>query len=294
VARGSLGAWRFAPGDRFRAGDLDGDGAAEIVMFRSGALGLARLSGERLELLCMDEGTAGGVRLGDSSDDAIGRFRSRDRDDLLLRRENEIALVTWENGRFRRVVSQEAGVDGWLFDENEHYHVGDFDGDGLDEIYTRSGDEVALLKWFQGRMRLLWRGALPEPYGDEDRTLAGRFREDRDAVLFYGPGRVAVLGWDGREFVRLRDIKKSPIDGLWAPAVGDRLIRGDFHRVGPDSEDDPGEDYVLNGLTDVFIHTASGTATLGVNHGRWSISEPDEILDQLGITWVQQDFLLRL
>ncbi|MGH2585325.1 MAG: FG-GAP repeat domain-containing protein [Dehalococcoidia bacterium] len=294
VARGSLGSWRFAPGDTFRAGDVDGDGAAELVMFRDGALGLARLSGDSMELLAMHERTAAGVRLGDGRDDVIGRFRNRDRDDLLLRRRNEIAVLAWSNGRFRRVASQEVGVDGWLFDENEHFHAGDFDGDGLDEIYTRSGDEVALLKWFQGRMRLLWRGALPEPSGDQDRTLAGRFREDRDAVLFYGPRRVAVLGWDGQTFALLRDVEKSPIDGLWEPSAGDRLILGDFHRVGPDNEGDPGEDYVLNGLTDVFIHSDDGTALLGVNHGHWNSSRPNEVLDQLGITWVQQGFLLRL
>jgi hypothetical protein len=63
---------------------------------------------------------------------------------------------------------------------------------------------------------------------DSDRSVAGRFRDDRDAVMHLGANVVAVVIWiDGA--MKVRHHQRDYIDGRWNISANDRVITGDFH-----------------------------------------------------------------
>lgn len=68
----------------------------------------------------------------------------------------------------------------------------------------------------------------------------------------------------------------------------DAWVIGDFHGEGMDPVKQT-QDYVIDGIEDVFIHGGWGTATLGINPVQATFGNKN----QLGLTWVQAQVLLR-
>lgn len=130
------------------------------------------------------------------------------------------------------------------------------------------------------------------PLRGDDLLYSGKFRFDRDAVLHRTASGFFLLVWNGDQMV-VRHRTGPIIGNQWALGADDRVVLGDFHRIGPDVVDAPA-DTVIDGLTDVFLHNAWGTGMLGVNHGPVSPGDPAErYLDQMGLTWIQRRRLMR-
>ncbi|MFM7200817.1 MAG: hypothetical protein ACKO6N_08500, partial [Myxococcota bacterium] len=122
-----------------------------------------------------------------------------------------------------------------------------------------------------------------------DRTYSGRLRMDRDAVLLRSSGALAVVIWrDGA--MKVHHSYNGSLDWRWNLGPDDRFVLGDFHRLGPDVSST--WDHHIDGLSDVFIHNAWGTGMLGVNHGAPNPASPENIIDQIGITWIQAKEIL--
>lgn len=117
--------------------------------------------------------------------------------------------------------------------------VGDFDGDGLDEIYIRSDGWAGVIKWQGDRFRLLWirqndleylRDPAPRlALAASDVFYAGRVLPNRAGVLHRASDKLCVLTWEGGQ-MKVRS-QLDQIWNAWQVAPTDKFVIGDFHRI---------------------------------------------------------------
>lgn len=298
VQHDRIDGWNLGPGNWELAGDFDGDGKDEIYIRSHEWAGIIKLVGNRLRLQSIQHDRIDGWNLGRGNSEFIGRFARTDRDELLIRSSEWMGLLYWHRGyrrlRLRRI--QHDWIDGWNMGPGDKHVIGDFDGDGRDEIYIRSAKWAGVIKWQNSQFRLLWirENNLEHMDGDENKRInlqgndisyAGRFLPDRDGILHRNRNSVAVLTWE-RNQMRIRHHLTSPFNGRWNLGNGDKFIPGDFHRVGPDIAL-PSEDFIQDNLTDIFIHNSWGTGMIGVNH----LPKYDDH-SEIGLTWINHRELL--
>ncbi|MBK9753560.1 MAG: hypothetical protein IPO88_08645 [Nannocystis sp.] len=295
-----IDGWNLGGDNWEHIGDFDGDGRAEVYIRSPGWAGVLKLVSGQLRLQSIQQEWIDQWHLGQDNTELVGRFSQRNADEIMIRSPEWIGLLRWDNGARRLALAsiQNDWVDGWNMGGVDWHCVGDFDGDGLDEVFIRSPQWAGLLKWSGDRFHLLWirqtnlehDGGAAEhhwPLQAGDRIQSGRFRPDRDGLLLWRAGRTAVAFWkDGAMKIHHNFI--NSIDG-WNIGAGDKLVLGDFHPRGRDIGD-PNVDFITDALTDVFIHNGWGTGMLGVNYIVGS--DPAKPFDEAGLTWSQAGKLL--
>jgi|GEM_PF-5073817 len=295
--------WNLGEDNWEHMADLDGDGQAEIYIRSPEWAGVMKLIDEKLQLLRIHHDWIGGWNLGSDNSEFAGRFSRSDRDEIAIRSPNWLGLFQWDEriNRLRLARIQHDWVDGWNLGGDDWHVVGDFDGDGRDEIFIRSGNWAGILKWSGGRFRIQWMtdDTIEHKDGDtdhamelksSDRTYSGRFRSGKDAVLHRDDEwGIGIIAWQDGAMKVVRRLK-SRFNRRWNLGSGDHFVVGDFHRLGTDVAD-PMNNPVIDGLTDVFIHNAWGTGMVGINHGQWT-PDPNDTLDQIGLTWIQPGKLI--
>lgn len=306
--------WNLGRDNRELLADLDGDGAAEVYIRSPEWAGVMKLEGGRLRLKKIHHDWIDDWNMGAGDREYVGRFSTEEWDEILIRSDNWIGLLRWDTGAQKLSLAgiQHDWVDGWNLGPGDRHAIGDFDGDGMDEILIRSDDWIGVMKWQGGRFRVLWmtkdhvnhhedRADRLMPLDDGDRIYAGRFRADRDGILIrkdsdgaghFGKKGFYVLVWQDGE-MKVANAIHSHFHGRWNLGAGDKLVLGDFHRTGRDIALGD-RDTVIDGLTDIFIHNGWGTAMVGVNHGEIYPDAPREIISQMGLTWMQRAHLVNL
>ena len=193
-------------------------------------------------------------------------------------------------------------VDGWNLGLDDKEYVGDFDGDGFDEIYIRSPQWSGILKWQGDRFHMRWirqyniehineNSAERIDMAPDDQSYVGKFLPDRECILHRNNNTVAVISWqESKNEMRIRQYMRSSLDNKWNLGANDKFVLGDFHRLGPDIGD-PSRDYIFDNLTDVFIHNAWGTGMFGVNVGNFKTAGPYDV-DQIGLSWINQSEIM--
>jgi hypothetical protein len=132
-----------------------------------------------------------------------GRFTSDDpeaRDEVFFRDDDAAALLAHDETKWFVRARQEGRIDGWNLGSRDRELVGDFDGDGREEIYVRSDGWAGIFRWAGERFEA------PTVVGNEggDWTLTARDDEvaadldgdGRDEILALRDDGAAVLSWD--------------------------------------------------------------------------------------------------
>ena len=318
VQRGRVDDWDLRSNDREFAGDFDGDGREEILVRSDDWVGVIGLTGGDLQLQSIQHESVGDWALAGSDRHYVGRFSRSDRDEILAVGPEEIGLVAWDDaaGELALERLQTGRIDDWNIGSGNRYAIGDFDGDGRDEVYVRSDDWAGVFAWVNGRFALEWirRDDLryaddPDdrlPLDSDDESYAGHFfpnpiwlsdstlqpRPDRDGVLHVADNRLSVLRWVDGE-MRVHHARKGRLFE-WDGDTG--IVVGRFRRDEPDPAYSDRK-YAAGTASNVFLHNEWGTGTIGVNHVEFSPNHPKwgrTVRSEMGITWYQEDYLLAL
>ncbi len=135
-------------------GDFDGDGRSEIPVTSPWGIGILELSGDSLSAATM---APNGTRFGewllntvDNRFDMVGDFDGDGRDEILVASPWGIGVLKQSGSRLDAVMLAPNGTrfGEWLLNtaDNRFGPVGDFDGDGRDEILVTSPWGIGVLK----------------------------------------------------------------------------------------------------------------------------------------------------
>lgn len=135
-------------------GDFNGDGRAEFLVTSPWGVGVFRLSGTTFDVpLIRPNGTRFDGWLLNTADNRfgpVGDFDGDGIDELVVTSPWGIGLLKLDGSTFRAVVIKPNGTrfGGWLLNTRDNWFgpVGDFDGDGADEIVISSPWGIGLLK----------------------------------------------------------------------------------------------------------------------------------------------------
>lgn len=149
------GSWQFQPGDQFFIGDFNHDGKDEVAVYNSTDWAIEYLG------LLADDGN-NGLKLIARYDDAMPgwQFQANDRfyvadfdgdgkKDLFVFNGNNWAipyvgmLRSWGGG-FTLVKRYDGTMPGWQMRPGDRHVVGDFSGDGKDDLWVFNGTDWAI------------------------------------------------------------------------------------------------------------------------------------------------------
>jgi len=310
---GWIDGWNLGKNDWEIVANIDGDIKDEIIIRSAEWMGVLKYVVQQgignIKLLFIKHKNIGRWNFSSKDKMLAGYFRNIDRQDIFIANDDNIGLFTWDN-RTKKLglrTFQHDRIGEWNIGPKDKFYVGDFDGDGLDEIYVRSAQWCGLMKYSARGFRTLGLQYLKvQPHSHNifiegfnrpkelrlrstDKSYIGRFVYGRDCILNRGKDKLSIIFWNGSGF-KVRTCLTSKFNGHWSLNNQDKFVIGDFHVAERDTAD-PSQDYVGNRISDVFIHNSRATGTVAANYLVKSIDNHDR--EELGIIWVQDAKILR-
>ncbi|MBM3561199.1 MAG: hypothetical protein FJX53_15275, partial [Alphaproteobacteria bacterium] len=295
------GPWQFKAADRFHVGDFNGDGKDEVVVFNGSSWAIEYLG------LLADDG-AGGLRLIARYDNALPNweFRPHDRfhvadfdgngkQDLFVCNGEDwaipyVGLLRSSGSGFSLVKRYDGNLPGWQMKSEDVHRVGDFSGDGKDDLIVFNGGQwsipyLGLLASngnslsMSARYDLTVDGWHMKP---ADRHHVGDFDGDGKADVYVFNG----TGWSTAHLGMLRSTGTGlgMVRRYAGNAPGWQMRRNDRHWVAEVNRDGKADLFVYNS-TDWHTEylgtmTSNGTALACVHQqdwvGEWNLGSVDE------------------
>jgi hypothetical protein len=146
------GGWEVRPGDRFLVADFDGDGSDEVLAWRTapGERGTALLEGDGsggLRVVRQFPAGIGNWRFAAGDQILAGDWDGDGRVDLWAIRAGLVVIMIRSLGDDFQIAGGHVGVlPGWSMRQGDRFVAGDFDGDGLGDLFVFNGAD-----WTQPR-----------------------------------------------------------------------------------------------------------------------------------------------
>ena len=149
------GSWQFQPGDEFYIGDFNGDGKDEVVVYNSTDWVMEYLG------LLVDDGNDG-LRLVARYDDSmpgwqfqrhdrfyVADFDGNGRDDLFVFNGPDwvypyLGMIRSNGSSLSMVRRYDSTMPGWQMRPGDTHYIGDFTGDGRDDLWVFNGDDWSI------------------------------------------------------------------------------------------------------------------------------------------------------
>lgn len=277
-----LGEWRFGRGDRFTVGDFNGDGRADVFVRSDQWAGLFTSDGMSLSQVWITGDPAGGGdwiggwHLGASDRTWAGDFDGDGRNDLFVRSRDWAAFLRSTGLGFELAwISGDPGqnanwIGGWHLGDGDQHLVGDFDGDGRDDLFVHSGGWAGLLLSNGAGFDAVWMTGDPEQnanwvggwhVGAADKFVVGDFDADGRSDLWVHNG-----GWAGMWRSTGNGFQEGWISG--DPATKGNWIDG-WH-LGPEDRYVSG-DFTGDGRDDLFVRSNQWAALLVSDGDRFRV-----------------------
>src|ERR671932_644839 len=194
-------------------GDFDGDGRVEILIASPWGIGILKLAGNTftVSMMAPNGPRFGGwlLNTGDNHFDNLGDFDGDERAEILVTSPWGIGILKLAGTTFNVPMMAPNGTrfGGWLLNtgDNTFGPIGDFDGDGQDEIFISSPWGVGVLKLSGSTFNVLMMAPNGTRFGGwllntADNTFgpAGDFDGDgRAEILVTSPWGIGVLKLSG-------------------------------------------------------------------------------------------------
>src|SRR5215831_6874042 len=281
----------LSPNDRIYFADFNGDGKDEALIFDGQNLTLAATDQDQLLAIWQAQGGLGGWRFGSGDRIHIGDFNGDGRADVFIRSAQWAGLLLCDGQSFSEVwmtgdpAQNQNWIGTWHLGPNDSEYVGDFDGDGCDDIFIRSPQWAGLIRSSGSSFDCVWMSGDPAQnknwiggwhLGPNDRHYVGDFDGDGRADIFIRSDQWAALllstgqGFENVWMTGDPAQNKNWIGG-WHLGAGDRHLVGDFNG---------------DGRADIFIRSDQWAAILTSSgnglHVEWMSGDPAKSWNWIG------------
>jgi IgA Peptidase M64/FG-GAP-like repeat len=210
------GSWQFKPNDQFYLGDFNGDGKDEVVVYNSvdwiiEYLGLLVDDGNNgLKLIARYDDVMPGWQFQKTDKFYVADFNGDGKKDLFVFNGSNwsipyVGMLRSNGSSFSVVQRYDANMPGWEMRSQDRHYVGDFNGDGKEDLWVFNG-----VNWSIPYLGMLWSNgsnlSMTKRYDQnmpswqmrsQDRHYVGDFNGDRKKDLFVFNGSqwsIAYLG----------------------------------------------------------------------------------------------------
>ncbi|MCB0168089.1 MAG: VCBS repeat-containing protein [Anaerolineae bacterium] len=257
------GSWQFKPNDQFYIGDFNGDGKDEVVVYNSTDwnqeyLGLLADDGKNgLKLIRRYDNTMPGWQFHKHDKFYIADFNGDGKKDLFVFNGTDwsipyLGMLRSTGSGFQLVRRYDTSLAGWQMKKNDRYFVGDFTGDGKEDLWVFNGADwsvpyFAMLRSNSTSLTMVRRYNQTMPgwqMAKEDQHYIGDFNGDGKADLYVFNGKnwsTAYLGMLSSNGSALSMVRRY--DGN---APGWQMRKNDQHFLGDINGDKKADLFVYN------------------------------------------------
>jgi Ca2+-binding RTX toxin-like protein len=215
----------------------------EVFIRSSQYAGFLTYNGTNFQTNSLQYGAIGSWGLGANDQHFVGDFNGDGKSDVFIRSPQIAGLLTYNGTNFQSNSVQKDWIYGkagaWQLQDGNQEFVGDFNGDGKDDIFIRSPQYAGLLTnnginfqldsiqkdWITGKA-----GAWQLQAGNQE--FVGDFNKDgKDDILIRSPEYLGLLTYNGSGF-QLDSIQYDWAGG-WNLGSGDQQFVGNFSSAAP-------------------------------------------------------------
>jgi hypothetical protein len=151
---GSMPGWQFSPNDQFYIADFNGDGQADVYVFNGTNwaipyLGMLQSTGTGLKLVRRYDANLPGWQMRPSDQFHVGDWNADGNVDLLVFNGPAwiypyLGLLRSSGAKLHMSRRYDGVMPGWQMRPSDQHFIGDFNGDGTDDLFVFNGDAWAL------------------------------------------------------------------------------------------------------------------------------------------------------
>lgn len=295
------GSWQFKPNDKFYVGDFNGDGKAEVAVFNSTDWGswkylglLASDGANGLKCIARYDNSMPSWNFGVNDKFYVADFDGNGKKDLFISNSLDyptryFGLLRSSGTGFTLIQRYDANLPGWQMNKNDVFYVGDFTGDGKDDLFVFNG-----LDWgpkYFGMLRSTGTAlAMSQLYTNNLPNWQMNKRDQHFIGDFNGDGKKDVYVFNGDDWgIAYLGMLKSNGTGLDAVQLYNgnapnwQMRKNDRHWVADVNADGKADLFVFNALDwgteylGAMCSTGTGVATVYSQDwvGEWNLGQVD-------------------
>jgi|GEM_PF-1864453 len=196
-----IDSWNLSAADQHFVGNFDGVSGDDVFIRSSEWAGLLTHNGSSFQLDSIQYDWIDGWNLwGPDDQHFIGDFNGDGKDDVFMRKPEYAGLLTYNGTGFQLNSIQHDWIDGWNLSAVDQHFIGDFNGDGTDNVFIRSPEWAGMFSYNDGGFQLNsiqhdWIGGWN--LGGGDQHFVGNFNGvSGDDVFIRSPEWVGLLSYN--------------------------------------------------------------------------------------------------